>query len=201
MADNLDVMQTRSGAHPTFVLVVPTSSMTYYQSAIDIVTRDSITYDEWMQKQQSSNGFPMESSLGIVYLPIERRFNSVAYHWKWLNYRYPIYAEIIHYRLRLPTIESVNGWYDFLSDIAWHHSKAYARSRRMNAPVAWEEAINQAMATWCRWWDRYGKKMEIDSIDYMNSTFDFAIECTIDIVQDTLDDIESEEADSDTQDD
>jgi len=118
----MDVLQTRSGMHPTYLLLVGKELGQDWE----IIKRRDIRGWAWERK------LPFSSPLGQGYeiyfrgvfenimIPVERGMDSVARALMCPVFRnnYTVYADLIQYHLRRPTVETPDGWYDLLSEIA-----------------------------------------------------------------------------------
>lgn len=166
VASTLDVLETRSGTHPRYVLTIPTNN----HQQCSIKRRSQIPDEEWNRKKINSAlgdavivAPPAGQQEEELYVPVERRFDSVALAWHLIYFSYPVYAEWIHHKLRRPLIECPDGWYSLLRPIADNHSKMKARyilSSTSPGVLCWDDVVSAAVASWETWFNTEGKLWE-----------------------------------------
>jgi len=140
----IDILQTRTGFKPTLVLVVPISRSD--GGDIHVRRRCTIPDEEYNAKFLSPMGGRIQPSLPEVFIPVEQRFESALLDFDQLRRKYPIYAELIHHKLRFSVFECPNGWYDLLLPIA--HDYALRNTDSQNN-------LECAMDAWHAWWRQY----------------------------------------------
>jgi hypothetical protein len=144
MTTVIDILHTRTGYKPKLVLVVPIAQT--YQSDIAVRQRSTISDEEYNSKVVSPLGGPIEPSVAEIFIPVEHRFESALIDFDQLRRKYPVYAELIHHKLRLSTVECRNGWYDLLLPIAHDYALQKAQS---------QTSIDSAIDAWHAWWHQY----------------------------------------------
>ena len=148
MVDSVDILRTRTGYKPDLVLVVPIPRNNHHND-IDVRRRSTISDEEYRKKLLSPLGSPIDPTLSEVFIPVERRFESALRNFDQLRRRYPIYAEVVHHKLRLSAIDCPNGWYDLLLPIAHDYTLQNSCS---------ENVLEYAMNAWHAWWAEFSSK-------------------------------------------
>ena len=164
MNGGIDILHTRGGWKPNLVLVVPVSRNS--EGDIDVRCRCTIQDEEYTAKIVPPLGGHVDPSLPEVFIPVERRFESALINFDQLRRRFPVYAELIHCKLRLSAIECPNGWYDLLLPIA--HDYAL---RKTDSQTTLERSIDG----WHKWWYQTNPSSNCEGLLP-------AIESTIDVI-------------------
>ena len=155
MVDSVDILRTRTGYKPDLVLVVPIPRNNH-DNDIDVGCRSTISDEEYRKKSLSPLGSPIDPTLSEVFIPVERRFESALKDFDQLRRTYPVYADVVHHKLRLSAIECPNGWYDLLLPIAHDYALQNGCS---------EDVRENAMNAWHTWWAEFRKKGDPHSND------------------------------------
>ena len=148
MGDLVDILRTRNGYRPNLVLVVPIPRNNH-DNSIGVRHRSTISDEEYNKKSMSPLGSPIDPSLTEVFIPVERRFESALINFEELRRTYPIYAELIHHKLRLSAVDCPNGWYDLLLPIV--HDYAFRKTES-------QKVLECAVDAWHEWWGKYSRR-------------------------------------------
>ena len=144
MDDKVDILRTRTGYKPNLVLVVPIPRNNL-DNDIDVRHRSTISDEEYSKKSMSPLGAPINPSLTEVFIPVERRFESALINFEELRRTYPIYAELIHHKLRLSAVDCPNGWYDLLLPIVHDYTLRKTKVQKV---------LDSAVDSWHEWWEK-----------------------------------------------
>jgi len=156
MSEYLDVMHTRSGGYPTYIVVVPKVGKSYkgynfgfsFKDDVSIVPRRDL--DDWRVTEGEF----------YKHFQVERKFDAAAAAYRTIKRENPMYAESIVNQLIHPPIYGSEGWYDLLLPIADQHSRSVAGAIRRLTERERYMAAKGAVSDFHDWYMREGVKTE-----------------------------------------